>query len=119
MTALNCELHTRDRVTVIEVEGDVDAATAATLGGRLIPLVENGAHVVVELSRVPFMGVAGVELLLRARELAEPAGGSVSIATPPVGLRRLIDRMRLHDALPVTADIADAIASLGRRAVNA
>lgn len=119
MPLLSCELRSQDRVTVIEVEGDVDACSAPALGESLLPLAERGAHLVVELGRVDFMGVAGLELLLRARETALLAGGSLRIATPCMELRRLIGLMRLHDVLPVTADTADAIASIGRRAVTA
>ncbi|NET07653.1 MAG: anti-sigma factor antagonist [Merismopedia sp. SIO2A8] len=51
-------------VTVVFVAGEIDAKTAPTLQQQVIPLVEPGNKILLDLSNVPYMSSAGLRMLL-------------------------------------------------------
>ncbi|HZS20140.1 MAG TPA: STAS domain-containing protein [Pseudonocardiaceae bacterium] len=58
-------------VRVVQVAGELDMQTAPQLDSRLLSQIDvRVRHVVVDLSKVTFLGAAGLESLVRAREAA-------------------------------------------------
>jgi anti-anti-sigma factor len=56
---------------VVQVAGELDMQTAPQLDSRLLSQIDvRVRHVVVDLSKVTFLGAAGLESLVRAREAA-------------------------------------------------
>jgi len=86
------ELHPdRERVLVF-VDGEVDLAAVAAVGHELETLREAGwSQMVLDLSAVSFMDLAGVRLLLGAFEQADAAGGLFLIATASPQVRRILE----------------------------
>lgn len=85
--------------TVIHVSGEVDAATAPNVHELLEPRLASAVRqLVIDLSRVTFLGAAGVHLLAQAALRAEHQGINLQLVTGP----RCVDRalraggMRVH-----------------------
>ncbi|MFD9794140.1 STAS domain-containing protein [Streptomyces sp. NPDC059070] len=65
----------------VHVAGELDVASAPVVARALQGgLVEQSQRVVLDLSRVTFCGMAGVDLLLDARRSAAEAGGALMVA---------------------------------------
>lgn len=51
-------------VTVVHVEGDVDASTADAFQANVLSLIESGArHILLDMEHVPFLSSAGLRAL--------------------------------------------------------
>ncbi len=115
---LHIEIGTDDGAVVMSVRGEVDALTAPQLQARVESLravIERAGQdtaVVIDLSRVGFLGSAGLSVLQAAAQLAAPRPLRVT-ASPAArrvievtGLDRMFD---LYDDLPsALADTAQA-----------
>jgi anti-sigma B factor antagonist len=64
-------------VTVVEIVGEVTANTAPDAQQKLVPLVQPGLRLMLDLSKVPFMSSAGLRLLLLLYRNIIGAGGKV------------------------------------------
>ena len=86
------ELHPdRERVLVL-VDGELDLAAVAAVGHELETLREAGwSQLVLDLSAVGFMDLAGVRLLLGAFERADAAGGLFLVAAASPQVRRILE----------------------------
>ncbi|MGQ0837255.1 anti-sigma factor antagonist [Actinokineospora sp.] len=92
---------------VVELSGEIDAATAPDLVTRLLRLPPR--DVIVDLSGVSFLGVAGLTMLLRLRGHLIAGGGTLRLAAPTHQVRRLITLAALHDLLPCWPTVAQAV----------
>jgi anti-sigma B factor antagonist len=94
MPVVGCrvELHPdRERLFVL-LDGELDLAATATVGRELETLREAGwRQMVLDLSAVGFMDLAGVRLLLGAFEQADAAGGLFLIAAASPQVRRILE----------------------------
>ena len=59
-----------------------------------------------------FCDCAGLSLFLRLQKHAAAAGGSLHLAAVTAPVRRLITLAKLADVLPVTATVAEVLATL-------
>ncbi|GLZ36960.1 STAS domain-containing protein [Actinokineospora sp. NBRC 105648] len=75
--------------TVVALAGEIDSATTPDLRTRLAAL---SGDLIVELSEVSFLGVAGLVLFLELGESLRAAGGSLRLAGVPPHVARLIAR---------------------------
>ncbi|MGC1308567.1 MAG: STAS domain-containing protein [Phormidesmis sp.] len=53
-----------DQTKVIEVSGDIDASTASAAQQEILPAAKEGAPVLLDLTKVPYMSSAGLRVLL-------------------------------------------------------
>ncbi|MEW6753394.1 MAG: STAS domain-containing protein [Candidatus Latescibacterota bacterium] len=51
-------------VTVVELAGDLDTNTAPEAQEQILPLVEDGSRLLLDVSRVPYMSSAGLRVML-------------------------------------------------------
>jgi anti-sigma B factor antagonist len=86
------ELHPdRERVLVL-LDGELDLATVAMVGHELETLREAGwRQMVLDLSAVGFMDLAGMRLLLGAFEQADAAGDLFLVAAASLQVRRILE----------------------------
>ncbi|WP_345603272.1 STAS domain-containing protein [Tomitella cavernea] len=83
---------------IVDVRGDIDAATAPALAARLARL--SVRDTTIDLSGVGFCSAGGLELLFEhSRRLAD-RGAVLRLAGCPPTLRAVIERLGLDDALP-------------------
>jgi adenylate cyclase len=104
-------------VAVLEVAGEVDAATAPELSGQIEATLRRGPRdVLLDLAGVDFMDSSGVSALLNALTRMTRAGKPLALATPPgSAVLELLVRLRLDTTFTVFADANQALAWLRRR----
>jgi anti-anti-sigma factor len=92
------------RTVIVHVAGEVDDATAPELAELLGPrLASTLDSVVIDLSRVSFLGLTGVGLVEQARHRADVVGITLSLVTGP----RCVDRaLRAAELANQRADVA-------------
>lgn len=80
-----------DRV-VLAVRGEIDLVTAAELVAVMDAMIDE-AHrsVVLDLAGLESMDVAGVGVIARGARRLNPLGGALTVRSPPVTVRRLLD----------------------------
>jgi anti-sigma B factor antagonist len=52
------------QVTVVEIAGDIDSNTAPQAQERVLPLVQPGSKILLDMSGVEYMSSAGLRMLL-------------------------------------------------------
>jgi anti-anti-sigma factor len=89
------------RVTA-RLYGELDLATAPRLQAMLTRLLDTGhVDVVVDLSQLRFLGVAGLDVLVRAAREFEVVGGRLTLAEPTPMTRRMLSIVGLDGVLVV------------------
>jgi anti-sigma B factor antagonist len=95
--------------TVLALSGELDVATAPCFRRHLAAAVDDGASkVVVDLSRVTFMDLAGIGTLVSALCRTRWARGSICLVGPNREVSRLLTLAGVDSVLPVylTTDAA-------------
>lgn len=75
----------------VRFAGELDFGSAAAARDALAELVRGNRQVVVDLSRVTFLDVAGVRSLLVAQERAVAGGGNLVVRHPSRSVRRILE----------------------------
>jgi anti-sigma B factor antagonist len=77
--------------------GDLDLQVAEQLWNDLERLVRGGLrHVVIDCSRVTFLGAATVAVLLRTMAALEPCEGSLALLNPAPLVEEVLQVVNLH-----------------------
>jgi anti-sigma B factor antagonist len=98
-----------DRVVVVRVQGEVDAATAPRMGETVNRLLGRKRRVVLDLQRVDFMDLHGLAVVIRATRRARAEGGSFAIARPAPCVRRLVGLVHAEAEVRVLPDGTDPL----------
>ncbi|APC37548.1 STAS domain-containing protein [Nocardiopsis dassonvillei] len=96
-----------DGITVVELGGEIDIATAEEAFTRITAAAADGC-VVVDLSAVEFIDASGVNTLVRALRFATGARHHLLLACPPRQLTRILDVLALGAVLPTHPDVSAA-----------
>jgi anti-anti-sigma factor len=78
------------QAVTVTVAGDVDLAAADTLWSVLDEYVHEGAHVVVDCSRVAFLDSMGLRTLIRAQHKAAASAARLTLAAPSEAVLRVL-----------------------------
>jgi anti-sigma B factor antagonist len=95
---------------VVAVKGELDLATHERLTEELRRATEGDGPIVVDLSECEFMDSTGVRALLMA--MRDAGDGRLAIAGPTPQVQRILEMTGLGKAVPVHADVPEALASL-------
>jgi anti-anti-sigma factor len=103
---LQIDIGQRDGATVLEVEGEIDLATAAVLDERIRAAIEAGTDetVIVDLDRVSFMDSSGLQVLLR-HIFSQQNGRRIRITKGSPQVYRLFEVSGMADKLPFTSEV--------------
>lgn len=74
---------------VVWLEGEHDLSTIAEMSASIVGA--RAGDVIVDLSRIEFMGVAAVRMLLEVRKRCERSGGRLVLRSPSPPARRVLD----------------------------
>ena len=78
--------------TVIEVTGEVDAASADVLRNAVFEVIDAGEpRVVTDMAQVSFMDSSGLRVLIAGYKAAEQAGGALVVRNPSDVVTRLLE----------------------------
>lgn len=94
-------------ITVIKLEGDIDASTALGVQEKVLPLAEPGSKILLDMTQVPYMSSAGLRMLLSLYRQVSAQEGQVVL----VGVAEEIkDTMEITGFLSffTTCDTLDA-----------
>lgn len=61
---MKIDVETIQQVTVVKLDGDVDANTAPTVQEKVLPLVQASGKILLDMTNVPYMSSAGLRTLL-------------------------------------------------------
>ena len=71
------DLNKLQQVTVVEVSGDVDTNTAPLIQDQIVPLVQAGTRMILDMTKVPYMSSAGLRMLLSLYRKISSISGQV------------------------------------------
>jgi anti-sigma B factor antagonist len=99
-------------VEIFHVEDEIDLHYAPTLRALFQAKAKHRCPaLVVDLSRVPFIDSSGIAVLLEYLRDAAQFGGQFCLAAPTDHVRHVFEITRLDEAVPVFANVAEAIAA--------
>jgi anti-anti-sigma factor len=94
---------------VVRVKGEVDAATAPQMGQVIDAQMARNRRVVLDLSRVDFMDLHGLAVLLRASRRARDDGGGFALDQPARCVMRLLELVHVESEIEILPDGADPL----------
>lgn len=100
-------------VTVLEVKGRIDSATAPTLRDRLqTSCAPDGRSVVVDLQHLEYISSAGFRVLLLAAKRAEDTSGQLVLSGLSTKVAQLFDLGGFDDIFRIVKSRAEALDAL-------
>jgi anti-sigma B factor antagonist len=106
-----------DGAQVLEVSGELDAASAPALRERLAEVATRGdGPLVIDLSILSFIDSTGLSVLLNAKRRLTRRQRGFALVCPPGHVRRILEVTRLTDTLACHATREEALAGLGEAA---
>jgi anti-anti-sigma factor len=94
-----------DGLHTLILRGELDIVPAADLEAMVLKLCGDGARgIVIDLSRLTFMGSTGLRLVLAAREICVQSGCDFYVVPGPPSVQRLFELTGLLDAVPFTTE---------------
>lgn len=102
----------RGRVHVVRVQGRLDGTTAPMLMERCTQLLNKSGFLVLDLSRVAFLGSSGVGTLLVLSEQVQEQGGAMRLAALSEAASSVAGLLELKDLFPIDATVEDAVFAL-------
>jgi anti-anti-sigma factor len=97
-------------VTVVEVAGELDMATAPQLQNEVSQLVDAGqVRLVFDLANVSFCDSTGLSVFVRTRNRCETAGGEVRLAAPQRAVQRILEVSGLVEVLNTYPTVDEAM----------
>lgn len=106
LTGLSVRQYPAGPWSVIALSGEIDVHLAPAVREALASAAT--CDVVCELSGVTFMDSAGFRVLREASLRTRSAGGSLRLAAPTAGPRRILAIAGLHEDLPVYDSVDEA-----------
>lgn len=111
---MDITIEQQNDVTVIRVEGSVDALTADTfLEALQSQLGEGTPRLVADLERVNYASSAGLRAVLVALKESRQQGGDLRLAAVQKGVYRVLELSGFTSILKVYPDVEAAVASYG------
>jgi len=104
-------------VTIVELGGRFDAASAAAVRDRLHDLIAQGhSKLVLNLSRMEFIDSAGLGALVSCLRRAAADGGDLRLAEVPAFCRSIFELTRLTRVFKVRESEEEAVAAIEKGA---
>ena len=107
-------VRTADGVTLAELAGELDLASAPALREQLLGLLRPGfSRLVLDLSRVSFCDASGLAVLVGTGRRARLLGGFLRLAAVPPQVNRVLRLTGLHQHLPIFPTVWAATSAPG------
>lgn len=101
-------------VTVVTLPGEtLDASSAKGLKDELSSVLQPGAKLVFDLSRLRFVDSSGLGLLLSSLRQVHSTGGDLKLCGMNKAVRALFELTRMHKVFEIYATRDEAAASWG------
>jgi anti-sigma B factor antagonist len=107
--SLTVDTEQRGDVVVVSVGGELDMATAPQLQDQITDLLDRGlSRLVFDLTDLSFCDSTGLSVFVRAKNSTDDAGGTVRLAAPQRGVRRILEVSGLVEVLHTYATVDEA-----------
>lgn len=100
-------VHARRSATVLRFDGEIDAANAGLVGQMICRFAQLNALLIIDVSGLSFLGIAGFRALVAGAEQVQVTGSSCQVVTG-VALRR-VTRVVTNHGLPVVDSVSEAL----------
>jgi|ERR687889_1248561 anti-anti-sigma factor len=97
--SLTLAITTDEQVVRVRVVGELDLVSAPQLAGQLATLIEGGDEIGLDLSRVAFIDLAGLRVVLGAQSLARTRQKRLRVVAPSAACARLFELTATTDLL--------------------
>ena len=68
-----------EEVVLVRIVGDVDGSTAPEAQNQIMPLVQPGSRILLDMSGVPYMSSAGLRMLLSTYRQVASQNGRIAL----------------------------------------
>lgn len=109
---MDIEISETQGVTVARLSGEINSRTAPTVQDGLLPLVQPGCKVVLDMRRVPYMSSAGLRTLLLLYRQIDNQNGRVVLTGLSETIRDTMSIIGFLDFFDAYPTIAQGIAAL-------
>ncbi|MBP2370535.1 STAS domain-containing protein [Pseudonocardia parietis] len=98
-----------DGAVVVHVHGEIDTMTAPVLSERLAMQIPSASLLVVDLSRVTFLGSAGLAALVEAKESSQNADMRLRLVCGSHAVTRALEATNLLSMFDVADGVPEAL----------
>lgn len=77
---MDINVKTVDNVTVAEIGGELDGATAPLAEVQLLPLAQQGQRLLIDMSHLTYMSSAGLRIVLKLYRTITGKNGQIALA---------------------------------------
>ncbi|RNL84459.1 STAS domain-containing protein [Halostreptopolyspora alba] len=95
---------------IVEIEGDLDIATAGDLQEHVLSAVEeHGPWLILDLTGLDFMDSSGLNVVINIYRSVKERGGSLALAAPNERVTKVVRLVGLHRQVAVHRTVPAAI----------
>jgi anti-sigma B factor antagonist len=100
--------YAHEEIMVLELSGEVDAATSQDLGKTLKDMLDQGCHrIVIDISKMTFISSAGIRTLLYSHREADQLGGALRLVAPTDQVQRVFEITGVSELIKITNDLQE------------
>ena len=96
-------------VFVIAIDGEVDMSTSPDVRKALLPAFKNAAHVIVDLSEVPYMDSSGIATLVEGLQQARKGNVRFTLAGTRTPVEAVFELAYLKSVFEMVPGLEEAI----------
>lgn len=97
-------------VTILQVQGKLDAVSSPELDKRLVSLVESGTtQITLDLVGLDYVSSAGLRVFLSAAKRLKQAHGKLALANLSTQVQQIFDIAGFESILPVFKTVNEAV----------
>jgi anti-anti-sigma factor len=112
MSDFSISREVQDGITVIRVQGFLDAHTFEQLEEEIRRIFDEGCFkLVVDLAKVDYISSAGAGVFIGARSESQENGGDVVLLKPTEGVKEVFELLGLTQIFKIAEDEAAAMAA--------
>ena len=102
-----------DGIDCVSLAGRLDSSGVEAIDARLSSLTATrAAHIVVDLSQVPFLASIGIRLLLTNARALKQHGGRMALLSPQSLVEEVLKLTGIESIIPIFHDLEAASAAL-------
>ena len=110
---IEIDVRSVEGVTLVVLTGDLDANTSRPVRARVLPLVDPGGKIIIDLSRLAYMSSAGLRVLLSLYRHTSNQDGKLVLVGISNEIRDTMEVTGFMDFFTACPTVQDAMHVLG------
>lgn len=107
---MEISIYSRDTIKVVNLDGEMNAATSPEVEARLMQLIMGGNRkLVIDLSGVDYLSSAGLRVFLAMNKLIKKSQGEMRICGLNVLVKEVFEISGFHLIFPLFTDVNRAL----------